>query len=84
MLEGNVNILFLAASDTIFSSLGWILRLMAEHKNIQQKVYNELIANLGKDGVARYEERQKFPYTFAVMMESQRYSNIVPLSTTRQ
>lgn len=83
MLVGNVNILFLGASDTIFSSLGWLFRLMAEHQDIQQKVHDELITALGKDGVARYEEREKIPYTFAVIMESQRYSSIVPLSTTR-
>ncbi|XP_035220743.1 cytochrome P450 2U1-like, partial [Stegodyphus dumicola] len=82
-LEGNLNILFLAASDTIFSSLGWLLRLMTKHRDIQQKVYTELMEVLGKDGIARYEERHKIPYTFAVVMEAQRYSSIVPLSTTR-
>ena len=84
MLIGNVNVLFLGASDTIFSSLGWIFRLMAQYPDEQQKVYNELMMVLGKDGVARYEERHKIPYTFAVMMESQRISSIVPLSTTRR
>ncbi|KFM59364.1 putative cytochrome P450 516B1, partial [Stegodyphus mimosarum] len=57
-LEGNVNILFLAASDTIFSSLGWLLRLMSKHRDIQQKVYTELMEVLGKDGIARYKKRE--------------------------
>lgn len=81
MLEGNVNILFLAASDTIFSSLGWLFRLMAEHKDVQQRVYKELMQ---VEGTARYDERHKIPYTFAVLMEGQRFSSIVPLSTTRR
>ncbi|KAG8175401.1 hypothetical protein JTE90_022460 [Oedothorax gibbosus] len=84
MLEGNVKILFLGSSDTIFSSLGWLLRLMSLHKDVQQKVYQEVMEVAGKDGRVRYEERNKFPYTFAVVMESQRKSSIVPLSTTRR
>ncbi|GIY76740.1 hypothetical protein CEXT_569081 [Caerostris extrusa] len=40
---------------------------------------------LGEDGRARYDERHKIPYTFAVLMEAQNsISSIVPLSTTRR
>ncbi|GFY69727.1 cytochrome P450 2U1 [Trichonephila inaurata madagascariensis] len=84
MLEGNLAILFLGASDTIFSSLGWLYRLISKHKDIQEKVHTELMEVLGKDGRARYEERQKIPYTFAVLMEAQRFASNVPLSTTRR
>ncbi|GFT30577.1 cytochrome P450 18a1 [Nephila pilipes] len=84
MLEGNLAILFLGASDTIFSSLGWLYRLMCKHKDIQEKVHAELMEVIGKDGRARYEERHKIPYTFAVLMESQRFASNVPLSTTRK
>ncbi|XP_015906533.3 cytochrome P450 2J4 [Parasteatoda tepidariorum] len=84
MLEGNVKILFLGASDTILSSLGWLFRLMADYKAIQDKVYREIMDVIGRDGAVKYEERDKIPYTFAVLMESQRFSSIVPLSTTRQ
>ncbi|GIY72209.1 cytochrome P450 18a1 [Caerostris darwini] len=84
MLEGNLSILFLGASDTIFSSLGWLFRLMCKHKDIQDKVYAEIMEVLGKDGYARYDERHKVPYTFAVIMEGQRFASNVPLSTTRK
>ncbi|CAL1272963.1 unnamed protein product [Larinioides sclopetarius] len=83
MLQGTLNILFLASSDTMFSSLGWLFRLMCKHKDIQHKVYAELTEVLGKDGKARYEERDKIPYTFAVIMEAQRYGSNVPLSGNR-
>ncbi|XP_055941700.1 uncharacterized protein LOC129971749 [Argiope bruennichi] len=84
MLEGNLALLFLGASDTVFSSLGWLFRIMCKHKDIQEKVHTELMEVLGKDGRARYEERDKIPYTFAVLMEGQRYASNVPLSTTRK
>ncbi|CAL1272971.1 unnamed protein product [Larinioides sclopetarius] len=84
MLGGNLAILFLGASDTIFSSLGWLYRIMCEHKDIQEKAHKELMEVIGKDGRARYDERNKIPYTFAVLMEAQRYASNVPLSTTRK
>ncbi|GIY72211.1 cytochrome P450 18a1 [Caerostris darwini] len=84
MLAGNLNALFLGGSDTIFSSLIWLFRLMCKHKNIQENVHTELMEALGEDDTASYDERHKIPYTFAVLMEAQRISSIVPLSTTRR
>ncbi|GFY74460.1 cytochrome P450 2U1, partial [Trichonephila inaurata madagascariensis] len=43
MLEGNLAILFLGASDTIFSSLGWLYRLISKHKDIQEKVHTGFV-----------------------------------------
>ncbi|CAL1272966.1 unnamed protein product [Larinioides sclopetarius] len=84
MLEGNLILLFLGASDTVYSSLGWLLRIMCKYKDVQEKVHAELMEILGKDGRAKYEERDKIPYTFAVLLEGQRYASNVPLSTTRK
>ncbi|CAL1272968.1 unnamed protein product [Larinioides sclopetarius] len=84
MLEGNLTLLFLGASDTVYSSLGWLLRIMCKYKDIQEKVHVELMEILDKDGRAKYEERDKIPYTFAVLMEGQRYASNVPLGTTRR
>ncbi|GFR06301.1 cytochrome P450 2F3 [Trichonephila clavata] len=84
MLEGNLAVLFLGASDTISSSLGWLLRLMCKYKDMQDKVYAEVIEAVGKDGKVRYEDRHRIPFTFAVLMEMQRFVSIVPLSGTRK
>ncbi|GFS48393.1 cytochrome P450 2J5, partial [Trichonephila inaurata madagascariensis] len=82
-LEGNLGGLFLGASDTISSSLSYLLRLMCKYKEVQDKVYAELIEANGKDGKVRYEDKSKVPYTFAVIMETQRYVSVVRLSGTR-
>ncbi|CAL1288185.1 unnamed protein product, partial [Larinioides sclopetarius] len=82
-LEGNLTSLYLGATDTIFSSLGWLFRIMSAHKHIQDKVYEELMEAFGKDGRARYDERDKIPYTFAVIMEAQRYASNAPMSGNR-
>ncbi|XP_055940687.1 cytochrome P450 18a1-like isoform X2 [Argiope bruennichi] len=82
-LRGHLTALFLGGSDSILSSLIWLFRLMCQHKDVQDKVYNELMEVIGKDGWARYEERERIPFTFAVIMEGQRYGSITPLSGTR-
>ncbi|GFY64862.1 cytochrome P450 2A9 [Trichonephila inaurata madagascariensis] len=84
MLEGNLSVLFLGSSDTISSSLNYLLRLMCKYTEIQDKVYSEVIEAVGKDGKVRHEDKSKVPYTFAVMMEMQRFASIVRLSTTRK
>ncbi|GFT30579.1 cytochrome P450 18a1 [Nephila pilipes] len=84
MLKGNLTALFLGASDTIASSLNYLFRLMCKYRDIQDKIYAELIEAVGKDGKVRYEERHKIPYTFAVLMETQRFVSVARLSGTRR
>nr|XP_042898483.1 cytochrome P450 2U1-like [Parasteatoda tepidariorum] len=84
MLVGNAVLLFLGGSDTIFGSLIWLLRLMADRKDVQDKVYAEIKSVLGMDGKAKYEERDLIPYTFAVLMETQRYSDFVTIFASRK
>ncbi|GBM64461.1 hypothetical protein AVEN_194224-1 [Araneus ventricosus] len=83
-LEGNLALLLVTSSDTILSSLVWLFRIMCKYPDIQEKVYTELMEILGKDGQAKYEERDNIPYTFAVLVEGQRYASISPLSPTRR
>ncbi|GBO33149.1 hypothetical protein AVEN_223966-1 [Araneus ventricosus] len=82
-LQGNLASLYIGGTDTILSSLGWLFRIMCAHKDIQEKVYQELMEVVGKDGRARYDERDKIPYTSAVLMEAQRYASIIPFSGNR-
>ncbi|GFQ85726.1 cytochrome P450 18a1 [Trichonephila clavata] len=84
MLEGNISVLFLGASDTISSFLGYLITLMCKYKEVQDKVYAEVIEAVGKDGKVGYEDRNKVPYTFAVLRETQRFSSVVRLSSTRK
>ncbi|GFU01064.1 cytochrome P450 2J6 [Trichonephila clavipes] len=57
---------------------------MCKYKEVQDKVYAEVIEAAGKDGKMRYKDRNKVPYTIAVMMEVQRFVSVVRLSTTRK
>ncbi|XP_029014807.1 cytochrome P450 2K1-like [Betta splendens] len=71
--------LFAAGTDTTASTLRWALLLMAKYPHIQDQVQEELSRVVGSRCV-RVEDRKNLPYTDAVIHETQRLANIVPMS----
>ncbi|KAI8971214.1 cytochrome P450 [Pilobolus umbonatus] len=66
--------LLFAATDTSASSVSWLCAVMCHHRDIQDKVYNELNLFVQKHGrLPDLDERNETPYTFAVIRESSRY-----------
>ncbi|CAN9505272.1 unnamed protein product [Ophioblennius macclurei] len=71
--------LFGAGTDTTATTLRWGLLLMAKYPHIQDKVQEELSRVVGSRQV-RVDDRKHLPYTDAVIHETQRLANIVPMS----
>ncbi|XP_058011431.1 cytochrome P450 2F2-like [Ahaetulla prasina] len=81
--EGQLEILLsdqlVAGTETMSGTLQWgFLYLMAFPK-IQEKCWKEIDTVLGNKASLKYEDREKLPYTNAVIHEIQRVSNVVPL-----
>jgi len=70
--------LFLAGSETTSTTLTWGLLFMARYPEVQKRVQDELDAVVGHGLVPSLQDKAKLPYTEAVLMEIQRYANIVP------
>ncbi|XP_068454927.1 cytochrome P450 2K1-like [Clinocottus analis] len=71
--------LFAAGTDTTATTLRWGLLFMAKNPKIQNRVREELSRVIG-GRQSQVEDRKNLPYTDAVIHETQRLANIVPMS----
>ncbi|XP_063162407.1 cytochrome P450 2J2-like [Candoia aspera] len=76
--------LFLAGTETTFTTLMWALLLLANHPNIQEKVQKEIEEVFGFSGSISYQDRKKLPYTNAVLHEMQRFKYVFLFGLPRQ
>ncbi|KAK7889527.1 hypothetical protein WMY93_025087 [Mugilogobius chulae] len=71
--------MFVAGTETTSSTLRWILLYMAKYPHIQDQVREEIMRVIGAREV-QCQDRKDLPYTDAVIHETQRLGNIVPLN----
>jgi len=70
--------MFLAGSETTSTTLTWAMLYMARYPSVQERVQEELDSVVGRGRSPSLRDRLELPYTEAVVMEIQRYANIVP------
>ncbi|XP_032087327.1 cytochrome P450 2J6-like [Thamnophis elegans] len=71
--------LLTAGSETTSVSLQWAMLYLVAFPDIQEKCQKEIDAFLGSSSNLKYEDREKLPYTNAVIHEIQRCTTVVPL-----
>ncbi|XP_048035123.1 cytochrome P450 2K6-like isoform X3 [Megalobrama amblycephala] len=81
-LYSTINNLFAAGTDSTATTLRWSLLLMAKYPEIQAEVQGEIDRVIGGRQPAA-EDRKNLPYTDAVIHETQRFANVVPLGSPR-
>ena len=79
-LSGHITLLFGAAHLTTAHTLAWTLFLLAQHPDVMQRLYDELIENVAGD-TPTHEESNRLPYLDQVIKESMR---VLPASSYSQ
>ncbi|CAL1284553.1 unnamed protein product [Larinioides sclopetarius] len=79
-LIGSAESFMLGGSDTSRTFLCWIFLAMATHPEVQENVRKDIDAVLGKDGKLPWSERAKLPYTYATLLETNRWRTVTHLS----
>lgn len=59
-----------AGTDTSATALEWALLHLVQDQHIQERLYNEIISVVGKDGVVTEGDVEKMPYLGAVVKET--------------
>ncbi|XP_030228881.1 cytochrome P450 2J2 isoform X2 [Gadus morhua] len=75
--------LFVAGTETTTTTLHWGLLFMTYYPDIQKKVHAELDTVVGSSRQPSMSDRDSTPYTYAVIQETQRMGNILPLNIAR-
>jgi cytochrome P450 len=70
--------LFSAATETTSTFLSWMLAYLIHHKEVQEKMQDEIDYVVGKRRHPSLTDRSSMPYTEAVIHEVLRFSTIVP------
>ncbi|XP_033181765.1 cytochrome P450 2K1-like [Anabas testudineus] len=78
-LMTTVQNLFAAGTETTSTTLRWALLLLAKYPKIQDQVQEELSRVIGSRQV-QVEDRKNLPFTDAVIHETQRLANTVPMA----
>jgi len=68
------------AYDTTHATLYWLFFHLAKYQDVQEKLFEEIVDNVGLKLTPTLEELRELPYMLAVMQESLRFRTTVPMN----
>ncbi|XP_076033235.1 cytochrome P450 2L1-like [Oratosquilla oratoria] len=71
--------LFVSGSETVSKTIRWFLLYMASYPEIQEKVQKEVDDVIPRDMQPSWEDKNKMPFTEAVISEVHRHASVVSM-----
>uniref|UniRef100_A0A0B7BCJ1 Cytochrome P450 n=1 Tax=Arion vulgaris TaxID=1028688 RepID=A0A0B7BCJ1_9EUPU len=75
--------LFIAGTETTSTTILWGILYMLHNPEVQEKVYQEIVSNVGTERPPNMHDKQKLTYLSAVIQETQRLASLVPIAIRR-
>lgn len=75
--------LFAAGTETTSTTTLWCMLYMLYNPEVQEKVYQEIVANVGSERAPNMHDKQNLTYLNAVIQETQRLASLVPIAIPR-
>ncbi|XP_054711043.1 uncharacterized protein LOC129220640 [Uloborus diversus] len=82
-LIGSTGDLFGAGSETVRTSVGWCMYILAAYPEVQRKVQKEIIDVIGSERSPEFPDQKDMPFTHSVLLEVSRWQTTVPLNILR-
>ncbi|CAG2110465.1 unnamed protein product, partial [Medioppia subpectinata] len=82
-LSTNSRTFFGAGSETVRTTVEWLVLLAVKHKDIQKRLHEEIDDVIGRDRSPTWADRLDMPYIQAFTNEVFRWKNILPLNVLR-
>lgn len=83
-LLATANDLFSAGTETTSTTLRWAILYLAHYPEFQEKLYQQIKHEVGTNSLPNYADRAKLPFADALIMETQRMGDLVPLGLMRR
>ncbi|CAJ1048744.1 cytochrome P450 1A1 [Xyrichtys novacula] len=77
---GIVNDLFGAGFDTISTALSWSVMYLVAYPEMQERLYQEMVDNVGLDRTPVLTDKPKLPLLEAFILETMRHSSFLPFT----
>jgi len=71
---------FLGGTDTSVITIRWFLIMMANHRDVQLRMQEEIDDVVGRDRLPSMDDERAMPYSQAVILETMRRYTLAPLS----
>ncbi|XP_053214522.1 cytochrome P450 2C15-like [Panonychus citri] len=75
---------FGAGSETVISTLTWAMVYLVKYPELQDKIREEIMNNIGSERKPMFTDRNQMPFTMAFLNETHRHASVLPVNLLRR